>query len=269
MYDYHVHTRFSADSDLPMEEAVRAAVDRGVREIAFTEHIDYFYPNCDLVFAFDAGTYAAEVDRLRAVYGDRIVIRKAVEVGLHPLACDRSRAFTQEGGFDFVIGSVHIADDLDLHGGDFFRGKTADEAVRRYLENVYERVAEYKDFHVLGHLTLVSRYLHHLGASWDQLNWLAYADRIDAILRTLIDTGRGIELNMSGYRYRIASPMPHLAVLRRYRELGGEIVTIGSDAHTADRIADRFEIGHQMLKAAGFEYLTTFESGRPSFVRIP
>ncbi|GAB2720082.1 histidinol-phosphatase HisJ family protein [Paenibacillus thermoaerophilus] len=269
MYDYHVHTSFSADSTMPMEKAVRAAIAAGVREIAFTEHLDYIYPNCDLTFEFDYEPYSREVDRLRAAYGQSIAIRKAVEIGLHPEASERNLRFTEGGRFDFIIGSAHIIDNLDLHNGDYFQGRSPAQALETYFEQVYRLVCEYTRFHVFGHLTLIKRYLHYANTSWTEVDWTAYGDWIDAILRQLIETGRGIEVNMSGHRYGLGISLPHLPILKRYRELGGEIVTIGSDAHIAEHIAHHFAEGHELLRAAGFTALTTFEAGKPVFVPIP
>lgn len=269
MYDYHVHTAFSADSSMPMESAVRAAIAAGVREIAFTEHLDYVYPNCDLVFQFEYDSYSTEVDRMREQYGDRITIRKAIEVGLHSDASEYNRTFTRAGRFDFMIGSVHLVDNRDLHNGDYFVNRAPNAALHDYFEHMYRLVCEYTDFHVLGHLTLIKRYLHYAKLDWTQIDWSVYGDWIDAILRRLIETGRGIEINMSGYRYKLDCTLPNLPILKRYRELGGEIITIGSDAHIAEHIAHHFDIGHALLRSAGFTSLTTFADGQPTFVPIP
>ncbi|WP_026694999.1 histidinol-phosphatase HisJ family protein [Peribacillus kribbensis] len=268
MFDYHVHTSFSADSKMPMDTACQTAIEAGVKEIAFTEHMDYFYPNCDLTFEFDYGEYSGMVDLLRGRYGSRLTIRKAVEIGIHPYTYLQSKKFTDTNEFDFIIGSVHIADNLDLHNGDYFKGKSLKEALETYFITINTYVKEYQDFNVLGHLTLIKRYLHYVNSHWEKVDWSLYYEIIEDTFKALIQTSRGIEVNLSGYRYRIDSPLPNLPFIQLYKEAGGEIITVGTDAHSRHFVGKHLEIGYSLLKKAGFEYITSFEQRKPTFHKL-
>lgn len=268
MYDYHVHSIFSADSKMKMEDACIAAIQAGVKEIAFTEHIDYFYPNCDLVFEFDYDEYAKKIDDVQKQFQDHLTILKAVEIGIHPFKHLENSSFANSNFFDFIIGSVHLADDLDLHNGDYFIGKDVREAVENYFLTINHYVKEFYDFNVLGHLTLIKRYLHFVNAHWTEINWEHYYDIIEDTFKTLIATSRGIEVNMSGFRYRIDCPLPDLPFLKLYHDLGGEIITVGTDAHSKHFVGKHLDLGYQLLQKAGFKYVTTFRERKPKFVQL-
>lgn len=267
MFDYHVHTNFSADSSMPMEEACAQALQMGIKEIAFTEHMDYFYPNCNLIFEFNYEEYAKKVDEVRRKFQD-LTILKAVEMGLHPSVYKKAKQFTDENEFDFIIGSAHIVDDLDLHNGDYFQNKTLDKALETYFQTVYQYVDEYEDFNVLGHLTLIKRYLNYLDAHWTEVDWTKYYDIVGETFKRLIDSSRGIEVNLSGFRYQIDCTLPNLSFLKLYRELGGEIITVGTDAHSKRDVGKDLKLGYELLQEAGFQYVTTFRGKKPFFHKL-
>lgn len=269
MFDYHVHSLFSADSKMKLEDACEAAMKAGVKEIAFTEHIDYFYPNCDLIFDFDYNEYAKEIELVQEKYMNQLTILKAVEVGIHPFKHEENRTFVTTNFFDFVIGSIHLADDKDLHNGDYFEGKNLDHAVEQYFLTINQYVKEFHDFNVLGHLTLIKRYLHFVKAHWKDVQWSKYYDIIEDTFKHLVETGRGIEINMSGFRYRIDCPLPDLPFLKLYKQTGGEIITVGTDAHSKHFVGQHLQLGYQLLHEAGFNYVTTFRERKPTFVPIP
>ncbi|WP_409298377.1 histidinol-phosphatase HisJ family protein [Peribacillus sp. SCS-26] len=268
MFDYHVHTEFSADSKMPMETACKTALEQGITEIAFTEHVDYFYPGSELVWEFDYCSYAQKIDALRKEYEGRLTILKAVEMGLHPSSFAQSKDFTDTNEFDFIIGSVHIAGGLDLHNGDFFKGKTLHESLEAYFEDMNAYVKEYQDFNILGHLTLIKRYLHFVDAGWRDIKWHSYFDIIEDTFKHLIHTGRGIEINLSGFRYRIDVPLPNLPFVQLYKQTGGEIITVGTDAHSKHFIGRHMEEAYSILKTAGFQYIASYRERKPVFHRL-
>lgn len=268
MYDYHVHSRFSADSTMKIIDACHAAIQAGVKEIAFTEHIDYFYPNCDLVFDFDYEDYAKEIDHARQKFQDELTILKAVEIGIHPSMEKENSAFANNNHFDFIIGSVHLADDLDLHNGDYFAGKELNQAIEKYFLTINQHIKQFRDFNVLGHLTLIKRYLHYVQADWKDVRWEKYYDIIEDSFKELIETERGIEVNMSGYRYRIDCALPDLPFIKLYRDVGGEIITVGTDAHSKHFVGKHLDLGYELLKKAGFRYVSTFRNRKPSFIAL-
>ncbi len=268
MFDYHVHSLFSADSKMKMEDACDAAIQQGVKEIAFTEHIDYFYPNCELTFDFDYTEYSKAVDEIKEHYKNKLTILKAVEIGIHPFKHLENAQFANSNFFDFIIGSVHLADDLDLHNGDYFKGKDVNQALENYFLAINNYTKEYDDFNVLGHLTLIKRYLHFVDAHWADINWKSYYEIIEDTFKTLIKTNRGIEVNMSGFRYRIDCPLPDLPFVKLYRDCGGEIITVGTDAHSKHFVGKHLKLGYEILEKAGFKYVTTFRERKPSFVPL-
>lgn len=255
--DYHVHTYYSDDSDCPMEEMVRQALILGLDELAFTEHVDYGVKtdlNCD----YDA--YGAELARLREKYAGRITLRKGIEFGVQTHTIPQFRRDFAQQGFDFVILSNHQVGDREFWNGQFQQGKTQREIHTAYYEAIYEVVCAYKDYSVLGHLDMIKRYDPY-GAYPDE-NVLPLVEKI---LRQVIADGKGIEINTSCFRYGLPDWTPSRRILQLYRELGGTILTIGSDAHRSPDLADHVVQAQRMLKELGFGAICTFANMQPAY----
>jgi len=265
--DYHVHTNFSSDAKMSMKEACQAGLNKGVTEIAFTEHLDVIYPDSNLDWDFDIQKYSQTIQHMSQAY-PALKIVKGVEVGLHPSGLEKSKDFTDRGEFDFIIGSIHVVGDKDMHEGEFFRNKSVNEALEEYFLTVNSLVKAYPYFNVLGHLDLVKRYLKFLDCKCGDINWHNYYDIVEDTLKELIYSGRGIELNMSGYRYGINTSHPDFNTLKLYRELGGEIITIGSDAHKPMDIGYKNIQAVELLQGAKFKYLAGFSKQIPQFYKI-
>lgn len=267
--DHHVHTAFSSDSKAPMEQMVRQAVALGLREIVFTDHVDFDYggeePTPPGMFLVDYPAYRAEVLRLREAYGSRIRINLGVELGLQGHLKERITRLVQENEYDFIIGSTHCIQNVDLYYPTFYRGKPKAEAYAAYFEDLLNNVKTFDEFCVYGHMDYVDRYAPYADKS---LEYRDYADLIDEILRVLVQKGKGLEINTSGYKYGLHRAHPQLAILRRFRELGGEIVTLGSDAHDPGRITDHFTDALALLSAAGFRYTAVFHGQKPEFISL-
>lgn len=262
MYDCHVHSSFSGDSNMDGQEAVDTALELGLQGIAFTDHLDIDYPNYDDVFLIDFDKYSDYFDLLKQNNNGKIKVIKGIEVGLQPHVIEESHEIVKKYDFDFVIASIHIVDKLDMHNGDFCLNKSRFQAYSRYFETVLENLEIYDDYDVLGHLDLVRRY----GCYDDKsIKYSEFSDYIDPILRKLISKGKGIEINTSGFRYGLNSTMPDSDILKRYKELGGEIVCTSSDAHTTSYIGYKFDYLKQMLLDAGFKYTAHFEERKPVF----
>lgn len=265
--DYHTHSTFSPDSEASQEELVLSALEKGLAEIAITDHEDLDYPPVDYYVGdgLDYDAYSAEIERLRDKYAGRIRIVKGVEAGLQMKSKEKIVRCFADRSFDYVIGSTHIVDFKDLYDGSFFVGKARDEAFMEYFEDVLASVNGFDFYNVYGHLDFIVRY----GGFADKtLNYADYRDIIDEILRSLVNKGKGLELNTSGTRYSLKDPHPSLEILKRYRQLGGEIITVGSDAHTAKDVAADFGRAYGLLKSAGFKAVTSFYGGKPAFVDI-
>lgn len=261
MFDYHMHSDFSADCDTPMEKTIEKAIQIGLKEICFTEHIDYDYPDKDWVFEFDLQAYDRKIKEMQAKYGEAIIIKKGIEIGVQPHLLQRYEQLMEEETFDFVICSMHATEKKDLHSGAFFEGKSVEEAYEVYYNELLTCIKKYKNFNILGHLDLVKRYTKEKSKE-------DFHSVIREIFAEIIPAGKGIELNTSGYRYGLGAGMPSKDILELYKECGGEIITIGSDSHVEDTLAYQFKEGLQLLQEVGFDNIATFKDGKPEFHAI-
>ncbi|HEY72355.1 MAG TPA: histidinol-phosphatase HisJ family protein [Thermoflexia bacterium] len=261
--DYHIHTRFSCDSDAEMAAVCEAAITRELSEIAFTDHAD-FGP-ADPPGYFRPAEYLAEIERCRARYGDRLTIRAGVEMGEPHIFAQEAGDVLAVGDFDFVLGSAHYAEGLQPVWKQEYFEQPLRQAYEGYFRQVVRLAAE-GDFDVLAHLDLVKRDARKFGKAYDGPG--PYADMIRAALCSIVERGKGIEINTSALHRGQLETCPSLQVLRWYRELGGEILTFGSDAHTPDAIGACFDVALEMARAAGFERLARFEKRRIHWTTI-
>lgn len=266
MIDYHLHTKFSPDSNAEMEDVVLAGIASRLSEMAFTDHIDFTFNE-----SFDPIAYQAEFFRLKEKYKDSVHLTLGVEIGLSPGCNDRNAAFAELkdypslAPFEFIIGSSHDITSLDLYTQDFFKGKTKREAYEIYFKEIISNIKTFPYFDVYGHLDYIIRY----GTYGDNsLRYADYADYFDTVFRLLIERGKGIELNTSGFRYGFGTTHPSKEIAKRYFELGGEIVTTGSDAHSPDYVAAHFDYVQAMLDEFGVKYVCRFRNRKPEFIKL-
>lgn len=264
--DVHMHTAFSYDSETVPEKMVQGAIEKGLEVLCFTDHYDkdYIYEGKECIF--DVEAYFKELSNLKEQYKDRIDIRIGVELGLQPHLGACFAEFTRRYPFDFIIGSVHVVDGVDPAVGESFQTHTDSEVYRMTFEETLTDIKAIADFDVLGHIDYVVRYGRN-GVSGYSCQ--TYADEIDAVLRALIERGKGLEVNMAGLKYGLPFAHPHQDILRRYRELGGEIVTVGADGHRPEHIGYCFEKADEILKSCGFKYYTEFKNRKPVFKQLP
>lgn len=264
--DYHTHSNYSSDSDTPMEENIKAAVELGLREIAATDHIDFDYPDPDFPFLFDYEPYSKEIDVLREKYSGKIKIVKGVEIGIQPHVTGQITELVNKNQYDFIIGSTHVVcDGYDLCMNDFFEGKTKHEAYWKYFEEVLHNVETYDFFNVYGHIDFINRYGNY---SDKTMNYEEFKPLTDKILKVLAEKNKGIEINTSGFRYGLGHTHPQFPIVKRFKELGGRIITVGSDAHRPEQIAFRFDTAYEMLREAGFDQIALFRNKKPEFIKI-
>ncbi len=260
--DFHVHTSFSYDSESAPEKMIQAAIQKGLRTICITEHhdLDFVEPATT-----DFEMYWPTLIKLQEVYKDKIEILIGMEFGMQShlgRVCDE---LAKKYPFDFIIGSIHIFDGYDPYYPDYFQKVEDEEGYRRAFELTLEGLRATKEIDVLGHMDYITRY----GTKREEAySYAKYADSIDAILRYLIENGKGLEVNTGGWKYGLSFAHPHQDVLKRYRELGGEIITIGSDAHKPEHVAYDFDRVKAYLEACGFAYYTEFRNRTPKFCKI-
>lgn len=258
--DLHTHSFFSGDSSEPTREMVKSAVSKGLKTICLTEHNDFDYPESG--FELDVEKYKAELFRLKEEFSGEIELLFGVELGLMPYLADRLNDFAQKWEFDFIIGSSHLIDGKDPYYPEYFRTFGSKNGILRYFESILENLNAYSDFDVYGHLDYVVRYSPE--KAYEPTD---YREIIDEILRKLISMGKGIEINTGGMK-ALGYVHPNRFILSRYRELGGEIITVGSDAHDSARVAADLDKAEAALKNAGFKYYAVFRARKPELVRI-
>lgn len=261
MYDFHIHSRVSFDGHDTGAQLAHAALDAGLKEICFTDHRDYLRKSREQTMLFDLNDYSAEYDNLEV---PGLTIRRGVEYGLYNDNQERMKEELAQRSYDFVLGSIHFVDDIDVYFAEYWQGKTLWEAQRRYFETMLDCVKCHGDYDVLSHMT----YLHK-GAGSPVKTPLLYDDHreiIDEILRILAAKGKGLELNTSGLD-RCGGFLPTPDYFRRFKELGGEIVTIGSDSHRSNRVGQYCQEACQVLGEI-FGYVCTFEHRRPIFHKL-
>lgn len=266
-WDCHMHSSFSGDSETPMADMIEQAVSLGLSGITFTEHLDLDYPPIpdDVDFSLDIAAYRQCLFSNQEKYKREIDLRYGVELGLQPHLSGQLHELLKNEPFDFVIGSSHVAHRRDPYYPEFFEGRREEDAYREYFESILENLLAFSEMDVYGHLDYIVRYGPEKNRNF---SCSQYQDILDEILRTLVQKGVGIELNSSGFHYGLGEPNPCTEIIRRYREAGGEIITIGADAHTPERIAFAFDRAEAVLQNCGFTYYTVFHDRKPEFIKI-
>jgi len=262
-HDYHIHTRYSVDSKADFDAVCQAAVANGIDEIAFTDHLD-FGP-CDPPDPFRAEAYLAEIQSCRNTYGDRLAIRAGIEVGEPHLFAREAAAVLAAGDFDLVIGSAHYAHGMRAAWFEDYFDQPLEDAYEAYFQQVVD-LAQSGSFDVLAHVDLIKRDARKFGKPYDGPG--PYADLIRAALTALVERGKGMEINTSPLRRGQPEPCPSMEVLRWYHELGGEILTVGSDAHVPQAVGSHIDVALDMARAVGFTRLVTFHHREMAWRRI-
>ncbi|MGI5893691.1 MAG: histidinol-phosphatase HisJ family protein [Candidatus Merdivicinus sp.] len=264
--DYHMHTHFSPDSRSEPEKMCEAAIAAGLREIAVTDHFELMpagdFPDGKyLISTMQAQQRALE--RCREKYGSQLIIRNGIEVGQPQCDPNYAAELMRSVSFDYVIGSVHKMKGRDL-GLIEYPDEKIPALVAEDLSMLYQ-LADTGDFDCMGHLDIIKRYAAIKGKKIDLMD---YREQLDPILRRLAERGKGLEINTSGLRQAARETLPSMQVLTEFRSLGGEILTIGSDAHRPEDVAAGFEDALKAAKAAGFRYLALYENRTPHFYPI-
>ncbi len=258
--DQHMHSTYSGDAKDSMENMILSAIDKGLTNISFTEHMDFGYPYLEGeegIFDLNTDAYLYELLTMRAKYEDKIRVGFGVELGLDLDEVRNNAIYAKSHEFDLIIASIHMVDKVDPYYPEYFKDKTEEEAYGLYFTRMYENLLKFENFDVLGHIDYIVRY----GPNKDEnYRYEVYKDTIDSILKYLVEHEKGLEINTAGLRKGLKQVHPYLDVLKRYKELGGEIVTVGSDAHGVDAIASNFDKAEEALKECGFKYYSIIEN---------
>jgi len=264
MYDYHSHSSFSDDCATPMKEMLDEACRIGIKEIAVTDHCDPDYPDRAFPFDLDFPNYHKALNDAKEAYRDRIKVLKGIEIGIqHGKILEKCRQRARAFDYDFIIGSFHCAEGLELYGGRFFENRSAEASYTAFYTYMRDCLLQYRDYDVIGHFNIIDRYSDRIPDS------SVYMDLVEEILKIIISDGKGIEINTSSFRYGMGErTTPAMDILQLFKDLGGEIVTIGSDAHKPRDLGYRYDTAVEMIKSVGLNYLTTFEQHKPSFIKL-
>jgi histidinol-phosphatase (PHP family) len=253
---------------MPVETACETAISNGLEGITFTDHLDYDYPGYDDdFFHIDFKKYSDSMDKTRSEYASRLNVLKGIEIGIQPHVIDKTVKVVESYNFDYVLASVHIMDGLDPYRESFYETRQKHEAYARYLSEILFMVKNISNFDNIGHPEYIIRYATY------NVRMLLYADHsdlFDEIFKMLISGGKGMEVNTGSYKTfpNRVTPAYDINVLKRYRELGGEIVTLASDAHFPQYIGYKFKEFRALLLEAGFQYSVHFENRKPVFDRL-
>ncbi|MCR5520918.1 MAG: histidinol-phosphatase HisJ family protein [Lachnospiraceae bacterium] len=282
LYDCHMHTDYSDDSEEKMEEQVKGSIEKGLKGICITDHMDYEFPDSEkynLVFEYDVDSNYKEIDELRIRY-PHIEIMKGIEIGLRnePGVAERTTARYKEllkrPDIDFVIGSTHCLELCDPWRPEYWQGRTVKERLRTFFVATLENIRANAYVDTLGHLDYAARYARRSsmeeGIYDGREDYIEgdNADVIDEILKFIVEQGIALEINSAGLKYGLGYAHPRGWILKRYKELGGEMITVGADAHKRAHIAYAFDEVAEILKDAGFEYYTVFRSRKPYMYHI-
>ena len=261
MFDYHLHSGVSFDSQESAEKIVEAAVAAGMKEICFTDHLDYEEVSTGAMVWFETADYNAAYDHL--CHKD-LKIRKGFEFGMLPGNQQTFLDDLNRRHFDFIIGSIHFVDGIDIYYKEYWENKTPEAAEIAYFERILDCVKSHDSYDVLGHLTYIGKVVNN--PRMRAVQEKEYRELTDEIFRVLIQKGKGIEVNTSG-KDRCGAFLPDEAYLLRFKELGGEIVTVGSDAHTFDRVGQYCHEACALVNDI-FGHVCTFEDRKPIFHKL-
>ena len=259
--DYHLHSRHSFDSTEEVAAICRAALAAGLAEICLTEHIEPHHPDpaCDVPPVFT--DWLADVAAARAAF-PQLRVRVGLEIGDNPPHRQEIYRTLDALPLDFRLLSLHLVDDVDPYdAARFFAGRTQEQAYARYVQAKLESVMHFTDYDALAHLGYCGKFAP-FAPEIRPLRWHHAPDHLDLLLRNLAQAGKALEINTSGLK-QTDSPIPGWDILRRFAELGGEFVTLGSDAHAADFVGYRLEDARRIAITAGLRWAVCFDQRVP------
>ena len=265
--DTHLHTSFSSDSDSPMESMILKGIQLGLAAICFTDHHDIDFPDNpeNLDFLLDPDSYYNAWKQSEEKYAGRIEILHGIELGIQPHLGEKLNKFMDQYGerYDFIIASCHVVDQMDPYEPLYFNTLGTRKGMRKYYETIYQNLMVFDQYQTVGHLDYAARYIKKPVPTF---HYADYADILDEILSFIINNDKALEINTSGLKAGLPWPNPHMSILKRYKQLGGERITIGSDAHKPEHMAYGFHLLPGILKEAGFDHYEIYRKKQPFLI---
>lgn len=273
LYDFHIHSIYSDDAENTMAQMALAAAKAGLAGVCFTDHADLDDINGKYnPLAWRKDEYFAAFEEAKAAAGDKTALRLGLELGEATHYPEVAKAVAAEVP-DFIIGSVH-----NLSGmADFYCGRAGGEdgemyatpeachaLLERYIGEL-EDTARLGCFDVIGHIGYPLRYMRTL---YPEIGLEAWTERLAELFRTLAQSGKGIELNCSGLRQSLGETMPSRWLLALYRDMGGEMITLGSDAHRTQHLGSGLDEGKNLLLGLGFTHYCVYNRRKAEFIKL-
>ncbi|MBM4760952.1 histidinol-phosphatase HisJ family protein [Bacillus sp. B15-48] len=261
LMDYHHHTNHSFDSKAKMTEVCQHAVGKGIKEICFTEHFS-LNPLAPTYGHINFEAYVNDIRTCQKQFENRLTVKMGIEICEPHQLIQEYKKVLEPLPFDFILGSVHNINNEKLR--KYMENKSKDEVYRGYFTEVYEMVTV-ADIDVIAHIDLMKRYaLQSLG----NYQFQEYREILEAILIKAIDRQIGIEINTSGLRGKLQEALPTIDILKLYKKLGGELLTIGSDSHGAETVGADLPEAYEMAREAGFTSIFKYEKRNPIAVTL-
>lgn len=284
--DYHLHCEYSDDSNEAMENQIQEAITLGLDEMCFTDHVDYGIKRdwddpegiiirhaiehgkeVDLVLAnVNYPKYFEALNMYQKKYASSISIKKGLEFGIQSITVDAYEKLyaSYQDDLDFILFSMHQVNNLEFWTQDFQKGKTQKEYNDEYYKEIYQTMQMFHHYSCLAHLDLMARYDENGIYPFENEK-----DIIAEILKYAIRDGKGIEINTSSWKYGLKDTQPSRAILKLYKDLGGKIITVGSDAHETKYLASHIKDAYAILKnEIGINEICTFDHMQPIFHKI-
>lgn len=264
LVDYHTHSTYSVDGHNTIMELCQSALKKGIKEIAVTDHFEPCEADRNCLYYNQKG-YWADITKARQAFKGRLNIKLGVELGQPHLFPESSNELLADFPYDYVIASAHkLPEGMDVSEVDYSR-ISEEEICEKYLEQL-KALVNWNSFNCIGHLDLIKRY--SAAVYKKNITLTCRYELLKEVLQLAIANGKGIEINTSGLRQTPKETMPGPDVLKLYKQLGGEILTIGSDAHFAEDVGKGLEVALEQAREAGFRFITVFTDRKPEWVRI-
>lgn len=261
-WDNHMHCNFSGDSDASPIDMINSAKAKGLLGITFTDHLDIDYPKQFGFFDLDLENYYPTLHKLaKQESTDKFTILNGLEVGTQPHVVDKCNEAVNAHPYDFIIGSTHLVDKWDPYFDSFWERDTESALLNRYYESILENITAFTNFDTVGHLDYAFRYARNQETKLNTHK--PYAEIIDAILQQIIKLDKAMEVNTAAFRKGMGAPNPAPSIIKRYKELGGKMITLGADAHTPEEVAADFDKLPDLLNDCGFHEYYVFKNRKP------
>ncbi len=256
--DYHLHTNHSMDSKMTVDTLCQAAIKSGLDEICITDHTEFGHPDPESDKRPVMENLFADVFVAREKYRN-LRIKVGIEIGDNPRCREEIRTWHAEQPLDFKLLSLHLIDDEDPYFPDFFQDRPQEIFYRRYVESKLESILAWPkdEYDSMAHLGYCSKFAPY-PALRRPLRFHHAPDAFRELFITLAENGKAMEINTSGYE-KMGEFIPDRELITRFKEYGGEFVTIGSDAHTPGRVGENLDLARELARACGFRYLLTYE----------